>query len=49
MDLADDEAFVLRIDRMIEDVLREAAARRASITETTLRFEITRDTLTDES
>lgn len=49
MELAEDEAFVLRIDRMIEDVLREASNRRASITETTLRFELTRDTLIDEN
>jgi hypothetical protein len=48
MELAEDEAFVLRIDRMIEDVLREAATSRSSFSEITLRFETTRDTLVDE-
>ena len=48
MELAEDEAFVLRIDRMIEDVLRDAATSRGSFSEVTLRFETTRDTLVDE-
>ncbi len=48
MELAEDESFVLRIDRMIEDVLREAATSRGSFSEITLRFETTRDTLVDE-